>query len=84
MDRCEAPLAVLSLALPDHSQRDRFSSLRCGYITVSLPEDADGSKMTTDFQRRHIPRTREKDTSMKNIERIVESMLAMLPVDPTR
>lgn len=34
--RCEAPLAVLSLALPDHSQRDRFLSLRRVYITVSL------------------------------------------------
>jgi hypothetical protein len=34
--RCEAPLAVLSLALPDHSQRDRFPSLRRVYITVSL------------------------------------------------
>jgi len=34
--RCEATLAVLSLALPDHFQRDRFSSLRRVYITVSL------------------------------------------------
>jgi hypothetical protein len=34
--RCEAPLAVPSLALPDPSQRDRFPSLRRVYITVSL------------------------------------------------
>jgi len=34
--RCEAPLAVPSLALPDPSQRDRFSSLRRLYNTVAL------------------------------------------------
>ena len=48
--RCEAPLAVLSLALPNHSQRNRFPSLRHVYITVSLPEDTDGSKVTADFK----------------------------------
>jgi hypothetical protein len=32
--RCEAPLAALSLALPDPSQHDRFPSLRRVYITT--------------------------------------------------
>ena len=34
--RCEAPLAVLSLALPDPSQRDRFPSLRRCYTRVTV------------------------------------------------
>ena len=42
--RCEAPLAVLSLALPDSSQRDRFPSLRRCYTRVTVavlsPENA--------------------------------------------
>ena len=42
--RCEAPLAVPSLALPDPSQRDRFPSLRRCYTRVTVaalsPENA--------------------------------------------
>jgi len=34
--RCEAPLTVLSLALPDPYLRDRFSSLRRSDARVSL------------------------------------------------
>ena len=75
--RCEAPLTVLSLALSDPSRRDRkfekeekgrkYHRVERAYgsfvRSFSLPEDADGSRVSADFKdgmlQVHLPKSQK-------------------------